>query len=302
MTVRVLVTNDDGIAAPGIRWLARAVADRGYDVVVAAPSEEASGTSAAMIATEREGRVVVEEHEIEELAGIPAYGVAGSPGFITLIAIHGAFGPPPTLVVSGVNRGANVGRAVLHSGTVGAAFTAAANGCHALAVSLDVLSVGEGTTGSGGAAVASSGRFRDEVRNWATAARVAVDLLPRLTSGPLESVLNVNAPDRPYEELLGVRAGALAGFGQVQMTVAESGRGFVRTALEESGEQVRPGTDVAWLAAGYASVTAVRAITEATDVDLSGLDDPSGSGDLPGSGRLQGSEELPGSNGSGRRG
>lgn len=151
MTVRVLVTNDDGIAAPGIRWLAAAVADRGYDVVVAAPAEEASGTSAAMIAVEREGRVVVEEHTVEELTGIPAYGVAGSPGFITLIAIHGAFGPPPTVVVSGINRGANVGRAVLHSGTVGAAFTAAANGCHAMAVSLDVLSVGDATAGSGGA-------------------------------------------------------------------------------------------------------------------------------------------------------
>ncbi|MFI6762519.1 5'/3'-nucleotidase SurE [Micromonospora sp. NPDC050417] len=271
MTDRVLITNDDGIAAPGIRWLARAVADQGYDVVVAAPHEEASGTSAAMIAVEREGRVVVEEHSVDELDGIPAYGVAGSPGFITLIALHGAFGPPPTLVLSGVNRGANVGRAVLHSGTVGAAFTAAANGCHAMAVSLDVLSASQGTAGSGGAAVASSGRFGDEARHWVTAARVAMQLLPRLTSGPRSAVLNVNSPDLPYEELRGVRVGSLAGFGQVQMTVAESGRGFVRTALEESNEPVQPGTDVAWLAAGYASVTAVRAINEATEVDLSGL-------------------------------
>lgn len=271
MTTRVLVTNDDGIAAPGLHWLARALVDQGCDVVVAAPDEEASGTSAAMIAVEQEGRVVVEEHPVEGLDDVPTYGVAGSPAFITLIAIHGAFGPPPTLVVSGVNRGANVGRAVLHSGTVGAAFTAAANGCHGMAVSLDVLSAHEGTAGSGGAAVAASGRFRDEARHWATAARVAVELLPRLTSGPQESVLNVNSPDLPYDQLRGVRAGSLAGFGQVQMTVAESGRGFVRTALEESGEPVRAGTDVAWLAAGYASVTPVRAIVEFTDLDLSDL-------------------------------
>jgi 5'-nucleotidase len=58
------------------------------------------------------------------------------------------------------------------------------------------------------------------------------------------------------------------------MTVAEAGKGFIRTALEESDQQVLPGTDVAWLADGYASVTAIRAITEASDVDLSDLDDP----------------------------
>lgn len=274
MTLRVLITNDDGIAAPGLRWLARTAADRGLDVVVAAPREEASGASAAMSALERDGRVVVEEHSFEELPGIPAYGVAGSPGLITLIALHGAFGPAPAVVLSGVNRGANAGRAVLHSGTVGAAFTAAANGCHGMAVSLDVLSAVEATAGSGGAAIAVRHPDRDARRHWATAAQVALDLLPRLTSAPRESVLNVNSPDLPYERLRGVRRGSLAGFGQVQMTVAEAGRGFVRTALEEAGQRVAPGTDVAWLAEGYASVTAIRAVTEASDVDLSDLEDP----------------------------
>lgn len=289
MTLRVLVTNDDGIAAPGLRWLARTAAERGLDVVVAAPREEASGASAAMSAVEQDGRVLVEEHPIEELPGIRAYGVAGSPGLITLIALHGAFGPAPEVVLSGINRGANAGRAVLHSGTVGAAFTAAANGCHGMAVSLDVLSAldprggsdrpaGGGaldaSTGSGGAAIAVPHPDRDERRNWATAARVALDLLPRLTAAPRESVLNVNTPDLPYDRLRGVRRGSLAGFGQVQMTVAEAGRGFVRTALEQSGERVEPGTDVAWLAEGYASVTAIRAVTEAYEVDLSGLDGP----------------------------
>ncbi|MDG4832572.1 5'/3'-nucleotidase SurE [Solwaraspora sp. WMMD1047] len=274
MTLRVLVTNDDGIAAPGVRWLARAAADRGLDVVVAAPREEASGYSAAMTAVERNGRVVVEEHEVDELAGIPSYGVAGSPGFIALIAIHGAFGPPPDVVLSGVNRGANAGRAVLHSGTVGAAFTAAANGCHGLAVSLDVLAPAEATAGSGGAAIAAGGQARDTSRHWGTAARVAVELLPRLTAGPRDTVLNVNTPDLPYERLRGLRRGSLSGFGQVQMTVAETGKGFIRTSLEESGQTVQAGTDVAWLGAGYASVTAIRAIVEASDVDLSDLDLP----------------------------
>ncbi|MEU5552700.1 MULTISPECIES: 5'/3'-nucleotidase SurE [unclassified Micromonospora] len=272
MTLRVLITNDDGIAAPGIQALARAAVDRGLDVVVAAPLEEASGTSAAMSALEQDGQVVVREHPLPELAGVPAFGVGGSPGFIALIAVHGAFGPPPSVLLSGINRGANAGRAVLHSGTVGAAFTAAANGCRALAVSLDVLSVGEATAVSGGAAVAAAARVRDAERNWATAAHVALDLLPRLTAGPVESVLNVNSPDVPLERLRGVRRAGLATFGQVQMTVAESGHGFVRTALEEPGQSVQPGTDLAWLADGYATVTAVRAVTEVSDVNLSGLD------------------------------
>jgi 5'-nucleotidase len=273
MGLRVLITNDDGISAPGLRWLARAAVERGYDVVVAAPREEASGTSAGMSAVERDGQVVVDEHQLDGLIDVPAFGVAGSPGFIALIAIHGAFGPRPDVVLSGVNRGANAGRAVLHSGTVGAALTAAANGCRGIAVSLDVLSAVQATAGSGGAAVAATALVHDEARNWATAARVAVDLMPVLTAAAPDSVLNVNAPDRPYQDLLGVRRGTLASFGQVQMTVAESGRGFVRTALEESGAPIESGTDIAWLNAGYASVTAIRAITEATDVDLSEFDD-----------------------------
>lgn len=89
----------------------------------------------------------------------------------------------------------------------------------------------------------------------------------------MESVLNVNAPDLPHGRLRGVRRGTLASFGQVQMTVAESGHGFVRTSLEEPGQAAQPGTDVALLAAGYASVTAIRAVTEATDIDLTGLDE-----------------------------
>ncbi|WP_428964233.1 5'/3'-nucleotidase SurE [Micromonospora fluostatini] len=268
MTLRVLVTNDDGIAAPGLAELARAAVDRGLDVVVAAPREEASGSSAAMTAVEEDGQVVVHHQSLPELPGVPAFAVGGSPGFITLIALHGAFGPAPGLVLAGINRGANAGRAVLHSGTVGAAFTAAANGCRALAVSLDVLSAADATAGSGGAAVAAAALVRDADRHWATAARVALDLLPRLTAAPVENVLNVNVPDLPPDRLRGVRRGSLSAFGQVQMTVAEAGHGFVRTSLEEPGQAVQPGSDLALLAEGYASVTAIRAVTEVTDVDL----------------------------------
>lgn len=251
MSVRVLVTNDDGIDSPGIRRLAWAAADSGCDVVVAAPDIDYSGTGAALTTVERDGRVVAQRRDLD---GLAAYAVAGSPAWITLIALHGAFGERPDVVLSGVNRGANAGLAVLHSGTVGAALTAAAGGVPAMAVSLDVPDAADGT------------------RHWATAARVALDLLPVLTGAADATVLNVNAPDLPYARLLGVRRARLARFGQVQMTIAESGAGFIRTSIEASGEEPEPGTDVAWLAGGYASVTPIRAIGEASDVELPGVD------------------------------
>ncbi|MFD0823158.1 5'/3'-nucleotidase SurE, partial [Micromonospora zhanjiangensis] len=154
MALRVLVTNDDGISAPGIRALARTAVAHGLDVLLAAPLRDASGTSAALTAVEHGAHVVVEEQSVEDL-GLTGYGVAGSPGFITLIALHGAFGPPPEVVLSGVNLGANVGQAVLHSGTVGAALTAAINGCRAVAVSLDTMPSAEEVAGGGLAAAAA---------------------------------------------------------------------------------------------------------------------------------------------------
>ena len=264
MSPRVLVTNDDGIDAVGIRVLAAALAARGLDTVVAAPRVDSSGTSAALTATEDDGRVLIERRDLD---GITAYAIAGSPAYITLLGLRGAVGPPPDLVVSGINRGANAGRAVLHSGTVGAALTASAAGCRSMAVSLDILSASAATTASGGAVMTLSAAD-EAARNWQTAAATAVDLVDALLAAPEGVVLNVNVPDLPAERLRGVRRASLAAFGQVQMTVVETGEGFVRTALEESGEELVPGTDLAALAEGYASVTALRALGE---VDLPGL-------------------------------
>jgi 5'-nucleotidase len=150
MTPRILITNDDGIDAPGLRHLARAAARQGLDIVIAAPLTEASGTSAAMTAVEKNGKIVVEQRELPGVRNVPAYAVAASPAFIVLLALRGAFGPPPEIVLSGINRGANAGAAVVHSGTVGATLTASHAGLHGLAVSLDVLSPANGTAASGG--------------------------------------------------------------------------------------------------------------------------------------------------------
>jgi len=257
---RVLITNDDGIAAPGLRALAQAAVAAGHEVVAAAPAEEASGASAALSAYTDDGRVMIGRHQLEGLPEVAAYGVAASPSYIVVLAMIEAFGAPPDLVLSGINRGANAGRAVLHSGTVGAAFTAAAHGCPAMAVSLDVLSDLVAT--AGGNALTVLDEADDAARNWPTAAALVRELLPGLADLPDGTVLNLNVPDRPPAEVLGLRQATLARFGQVQMGVAESGEGFIRTAVEENRTRADEGTDLAWLTDGYATLTAIRAVTE----------------------------------------
>ncbi|MER6586060.1 5'/3'-nucleotidase SurE [Micromonospora chalcea] len=265
---RVLVTNDDGVHAPGIRALARAAYERGLDVVVAAPRHEASGMSAALSAVTEDGRLVFGETELNGLPDVPAYAVAASPAYIAVLAGLGVFGPVPDLLLSGINRGANAGHAVLHSGTVGAALTAGNNGIRALAVSLDVLTPAAASAGSGGAAIAVLDSVDDESRHWATAAELAATLLPWLAEADPGTVLNLNVPDLPADQVAGLRQATLAPFGQVQVSVAERGEGFVRTAVEENAVRAVPGTDIAWLADGYAAVTAIRALGHLPDVEL----------------------------------
>ena len=266
--MRILITNDDGIDAPGIRALIRAVARAGYDVVVAAPLKEASGSSAAMTAVEQDGKIVVERREIAGAGNVPAYAVAASPAFIVLLALREAFGVVPDVVLSGINRGANAGAAVLHSGTVGATLTASHAGLHGLAVSLDVLTPVTATATSGGAAIADIDKIDDEQRHWESAADLAVRLLPMLAHTPAGTVLNLNVPDLHVDGIRGLRRGRLARFGQVQISIAEAGEGFVRTAVQAAEEEFEPDTDLAALADSYAVVTPMRAPGEARDVHL----------------------------------
>lgn len=245
--------------------MARAVARQGFDAVVAAPLTEASGTSAAMTAVERNGRIVVEPRELAGVKNVPAYGVAASPAFIVLLALREAFGPAPDVVLSGINRGANAGAAVIHSGTVGAALTASHAGLHGMAVSLDVLTPAN-VSGAGAAFPEASAE--DEKRHWTSAAGLAVKLIPTLTHTPPGTVLNVNVPDLHVDGIRGLRRAGLARFGQVQMSIAEAGEGFVRTAIQAADEPLEEGTDLAALQEGFAVVTPLRAPGEAVDVKM----------------------------------
>ena len=194
MPVKLLITNDDGIDSVGLHVLARAMQGLG-EVVVVAPDGEYSGASAAFGAL----HLIQPEVHAVTLDGIDeAYSVAGPPALCVLFGRLGVFGSPPDLIVAGINPGANVGRAIYHSGTVGAAITARNGGVSGVAISQDVADFG--IEGQGWDDMLASQRWDSA----AAVARVVVEgLLADLPSEPV--VLNVNVPNLPLEELKGWR-------------------------------------------------------------------------------------------------
>lgn len=241
--MRVLVTNDDGVRAPGIAALAIAMVEAGHDVVVAAPCSDRSGASAAIGGMHADETIEVEPVELPGLAGVPCYAVAGAPALVVVAACLGGFGPPPALVASGINPGLNTGRAVLHSGTVGAALTAANFGRSGLAVSLGV-----------------GGSF-----HWSTAASLAVTALDWLASQPVRSVLNLNVPNVELDQVRGVRDASLAPFGTVRAALVESEGTGLQIELAGDGaagvEGDPPaGSDTALVRAGWATTSALTGV------------------------------------------
>lgn len=245
MDMRALVTNDDGVHSDGLHALADAAGDAGLEVTVVAPSFDASGSSASMTAVASDGHVVVDRvHD----SGREVMGVRGPPAFIVRAAMYGAFGPPPDVVLSGINRGLNTGRAVLHSGTVGAALTAANYGRRGLAIS---------------AAIGAD----DE---WIPDTAVVRYAIRWLACSPEGTVLNVNLP-APEIGPVPVRATRLAECGTVQGNVTEADGDFVPVTFADDGSPPDAGTDADALARGFVSVTAIRPLTEDTTFDLSGI-------------------------------
>ncbi|GAA4378264.1 5'/3'-nucleotidase SurE [Agromyces bauzanensis] len=244
--MRALITNDDGIDSAGLYALALAACRQGFEVVVAAPAQEASGSSASIIATDSRavtaaggrGHIRIEDRTFRGL-DVPAHAVHAAPALIALVAAHGAFGPPPDLVLSGINRGANVGRAILHSGTVGAALTGGGSGARALAVSL------------------ATGLYPDPPR-WSMAAAVTERVLALLAENAPGTILNLNVPN-VHEEPELVEA-SLAPFGIVHTTVSRRVGDFVSMTIAEPPGAGEEDTDAALLAAGKATLTRLLGI------------------------------------------
>ncbi|MEM7272617.1 MAG: 5'/3'-nucleotidase SurE [Actinomycetota bacterium] len=195
---RILVTNDDGIDSVGIGVLARAMRRFG-EVTVICPDTEYSGAGASI------GALHIAEPEIAEaeIDGIDtAWTVSGPPALCVFYARLGAFGFMPDLIVSGINPGANVGRAVYHSGTIGAALTGRNGDIPGIAVSQAFADPLEDTD--------EARRDYDERvgrQLWDSAAEVAAEVVDGMlaTDFPDCAVVNLNVPNRPVAELSGWR-------------------------------------------------------------------------------------------------
>jgi 5'-nucleotidase len=171
--MKILVSNDDGVYAPGIDCLAKALATVG-DVTVVAPDRNQSGASNSLT-LERPLRVTK--------TGMGFYSVNGTPTDSVHLAITGLFDTEPDIVVAGINNGANLGDDVVYSGTVAAATEGRFLGYPAMAVSL---------------------ASKDE-KHYDTAAKAVLKIFGHLKAFPLppDTILNINVPDIPYEDIRG---------------------------------------------------------------------------------------------------
>jgi 5'-nucleotidase len=233
---RVLLTNDDGIDAPGLTVLEEVAATLAREVWVVAPEHDQSGTS----------------HSISLHAplrfsdqGERRFGVSGTPGDCVVMAVrHIMADAPPTLVLSGVNRGANLGVETVFSGTVGAAMTGMLLGIPSIALS-------------------QAFSDREAVR-WETARALAPDVIRRLLAAGWnkQACLNVNFPDVPPESA-GPLTRSRQGAGLVKninVIPRMDPRGFVYHWLQFDREPYQDSADseTAVVASGRIAVTPLQ--------------------------------------------
>ncbi len=234
--MRILLSNDDGIMAPGLRTLATHLRELG-EVIVVAPDRNRSGASNSLT-LDRPLRVVETEPGF--------FAVDGTPTDCVHLAITGLLDKHPDMVISGVNAGANLGDDVLYSGTVAAAMEGRFLGYPAIAVS----------------------NVDFAPRHFACAARVTVELIRAVQQRPLPagSIINVNVPDRPYAELQGMTVCRLGNRHMAEGVVRGNdprGRPLYWIGPAGPEQDAGPGTDFFAINAGQVAITPLQ--TDLTD-------------------------------------
>lgn len=259
--MRILVTNDDGIDSEGLAVLVASLRGLG-ELVVVAPDREYSGASASLGPL---GGLAPEAHRVDLTGAGQAWSVSGPPALCVLLATLGVFGEPKfDLVVSGINPGANVGRAIYHSGTVGAALTARSRGVSAVAVSQAVE--GFGVEGQGWDEMLAN-------MHWETAGQVARAAAGALGAAPAARaqaavVVNLNVPNLELSEVKGWERASL---GSVPPRVVADARlepklghpGVFKVFMRWGDAEPLPeGTDGAALEAGRVSLSMLAPMSE----------------------------------------
>lgn len=234
--MKILLTNDDGIHAPGLAALCRELRPLGELAVVAPDGEQSAvGHAISLISPLRVKQVTLP-------GDLQGWAVSGTPADCVKIALAELLPAPPDLVVSGINLGPNVGINVLYSGTVSAATEAAILGVRAVAVSLNT--------------------YRDA--DFAAAARLLRELLGQLNGWPgwtPEICLNINLPALSPEQIRGVKVtrqdtGRLVEHYERRVDPREQVYYWLAGINERPAPD--PQTDYGALAAGYISVTPIH--------------------------------------------
>lgn len=229
--MHILITNDDGYDAPGIKVLTNELS-RVAKVSVVAPDRNKSGASNSLTLM-----YPLRVSRVQE----GSYYVDGTPTDCVHLALSGLLKSQPDMVVSGINAGPNLGDDVLYSGTVAAAMEGRYLGLPAIAVSL-------------------AGK---PPRHFETAASITRRVIERLLDNPLmdDTLLNINVPDLPLAEVLAVRATRL-GFRHKSEPMIEQvdpyGRPLYWVGPPGTAEDASEGTDFHALEQGIASVTPMQ--------------------------------------------
>jgi 5'-nucleotidase len=231
--MRVLVSNDDGVDAPGIRVLAERLAAVG-EVTVVAPDRDRSGASNSLT-LDNPIRVLRMDNGY--------YRVAGTPTDCVHLALAGMLEVDPDIVVSGINNSANLGDDVIYSGTVSAAMEGRFLGYPAIAVSL----VGKDHVGT----------------HYDSAAHAVVMLMQQLLVDPLpaDTILNVNVPDLPWAQIKGFEVTRLGKRHRSAPCIKQTDpRGRTIWWIGPAGEidDAGPGTDFDAVRRGFVSVTPIH--------------------------------------------
>ena len=226
--MRILISNDDGVFAPGLNILASTLHSMA-DVTVVAPDRNRSGVSNSLT-LDHPLRVVTASNGF--------YSVNGTPTDCVHIAITGLLKEIPDMVISGINEGANLSDDVLYSGTVAAAIEGRFLGFPSIAVSLAGI----------------------HNEHYDTAAKVVKMLIERLRETPLtvDTILNVNVPDVPFLELKGIQVTRLGTRHIAEPTIKTTdprGRKIYWIGAPGSEQDAGPGTDFYAVNTGYVSIT-----------------------------------------------
>lgn len=226
--MKILLSNDDGVYAPGLNCLAKTLS-RIADITVVAPDRNRSGASNSLT-LQAPLRIMTMENGYVSVNGTPTDCVH--------LAVTGLLKEMPDMVISGINEGANLSDDVLYSGTVAAATEGRFLGLPSIAISL---------AGS-------------KCLHYETAAQIAIILVQRLEQEPLsfDTILNVNVPDLPMTELRGFQVTRLGTRHVAEPTIkATDPRGRKIYWIGQPGpeEDAGPGTDFYAVHSDYVSIT-----------------------------------------------